>query len=139
MRFLLDTNILSELRKGPRADPEVVRWAGSIDLAEFGTSVLVIGEMRRGIELVRRRDSLQAIRLEQYLDTTRERFDGRILPVTEPIAQLWGRLSAPDRLSPADGILAATAIVHDLVLVTRNVRDVARTGVKLLNPFQPSA
>ncbi|WP_029030389.1 type II toxin-antitoxin system VapC family toxin [Salinarimonas rosea] len=135
MRFLLDTNILSELRKGQRADPQVVRWADAIDAVEFGTSVLVIGEMRRGIELARRRDQLQAARLEQYLERTRARFDGRILPVTEPIAQLWGRLGVPDRLPQADGILAATAIVHDLVLVTRNVRDVARSGAKLLNPF----
>lgn len=139
MRLLLDTNILSELRKGQRADPEVARWAGAVDLAELATSVLVIGEMRRGVENARRSDTLKASRLEYYLEKTRARFDGRILPVTDPIAQLWGRLSAPDRLASVDGILAATAIVHDLVLVTRNVRDVARTGVKLLKPFGPSA
>ena len=139
MRFLLDTNILSELRRGRRADPRVARWAEAVDVTEFATSVLVIGEIRRGVELARRRDSLQASRLERFLDTTRMRLGGRILPVTEPIAQLWGRLGVPDQLSQVDGILAATAIVHDLVLVTRNVRDVARTGAELLNPFDPPA
>ena len=98
-------------------------------------SVLVVGEIRRGIENLRRKDSAQAQTLETWFDRIIVSFGGRILPVTQEIAETWGRLSVPDRLPTADGLLAATALVHNLILVTRNTRDVARTGVKLLNPF----
>jgi hypothetical protein len=102
-------------------------------------SVLVVGEIRRGVENVRRKDPTQAQTLDAWCGRVVIAFNGRILPVTQEIAETWGRLSAPDKLPLIDGLLAATAIVHDLILVTRNTRDVARTGVKLLNPFdEPS-
>jgi predicted nucleic acid-binding protein len=92
------------------------------------------GEIRRGVENLRRKDPVQAQVLDAWLGHVVS-FHGRILPVTQEIAETWGRLSVPDRLPVADGLLAATAIVHNLILVTRNTRDVARTGVTLLNPF----
>jgi hypothetical protein len=138
MGYLIDTNVLSEMRKGMRGDPNLVSWTTRAAQREMFLSVLVIGEVRRGIEGVRRRDSAQADALEVWLSRISQAFDGRILPVTRPIAEMWGRLATPDPLPEVDGLLAATAFVHDLTLVTRNVQDVARTGVRLLNPFEPA-
>jgi predicted nucleic acid-binding protein len=133
--YLLDTNIISELRKRERAHPGVVRWAASVDPAELHTSVLVIGEIRRGIELKRRSDPLQATALEGWLDRIRAGMGGRIIPVDERIAELWGKLGVPTTLPSIDGLIAATAMVHGLTVVTRNFGDMARTGASLLNPF----
>ncbi|MDO9270553.1 MAG: type II toxin-antitoxin system VapC family toxin [Methylobacter sp.] len=132
---MIDTNILSELQKGGRCNADVQRWYAATDGDELLLSVLVIGEIRLGIERLRRRDAVQAARLEQKLLTVETLMAGRILPVTQAIAERWGRLNAPDPLPVIDGLLAATALEHDLTLVTRNVRDVERSGVHLLNPF----
>lgn len=133
--FLLDTNVVSELRKGPRADPGVVRWFGTIDAKDLFLSVLVVGELTRGVERVRRRDPASAEHLDRWLRALASNYAERILPVDDRIAQLWGRLNVPDPLPTIDGLLAATAIAHGLTLVTRNTSDVERSGVPLLNPF----
>lgn len=136
MRWLLDSNVLAELRKGPRANPSVMAWFAATDEAGLFTSVLVLGEARRGVESIRRRDQVAAQALEQWLLRLRETFADRVLPVDNNIAERWGALNVPDLVPAVDGLLAATALVHDLILVTRNVRDVERTGVRLYNPFQ---
>ena len=135
MSWLLDTNVVSELRKGPRADPGVARWAaGRRD--EAWLSALTIGEIRRGIELRRRRDGVAARNMDVWLDGLLGAFESRILPFDARVAEAWGRLNVPDPLPTVDAMIAATALVHDLTLVTRNVKDVAGTGVRLLNPFE---
>jgi len=134
--WLLDSNVLAELRKGPRANPSVMAWFDATDEADLFTSVLVLGEARRGVESIRRRDAIAAQALEQWLLRLRETFADRVLPVDDIIAERWGALNVPDPFPAVDGLLAATALVRDLTLVTRNVRDVERTGVRLYNPFE---
>ncbi len=136
MTFLLDTNVLSEARK-PAGDANVRAWLASVRGAELYLSVLVVGEIRQGIERLRRRDPPQAAVFEAWLATLRRDYADRILPVTVDIAEEWGRLNVPNPVPAIDGLLAATARVHGLTLVTRNIADLARTGVALLNPFAP--
>jgi predicted nucleic acid-binding protein len=135
LSYLLDTNVISELRKRERGHSGVVRWAASVDPHELHTSVLVIGEIRRGIELKRRADAAQATALTLWLEKLRAGLGARILPVDERIAEAWGRLGIPSPLPVIDGLIAATAIVHGLIVVTRNVADLARSGVTVLDPF----
>jgi len=97
---------------------------------------LVIGEIRRGIETIRRRDVRSAEALDRWLAAILRTHAGRILPVDAAVAEEWGRLDARGRFPAIDGLLAATALVHDLTFVTRNVADVSRAGVALLNPFE---
>jgi predicted nucleic acid-binding protein len=132
--WLVDTNVLSEIRRGPRADEGIQAWFASADDEDLYTSVLVLGEIRRGIESIRRRDVASALALEQWLIRLATGFGERILPVDLRVADRWGALNVPDPVPTVDGLLAATALVHDLVLVTRNVRDVAATGVQVLDP-----
>ena len=134
MSWLVDTNILSELRKGDRTDPGVRAWFAEAREEELFTSVLVLGEIRRGIESIRRRDAPSALALEQWLTRFTMSFAERVLPIDAQVADRWGALNVPDPVPTVDGLLAASALVHDLVLVTRNVRDVAGTGVQLLDP-----
>lgn len=137
MSWLLDTNVVSEIRKGARADRGVAQWlAGRHD--EAWLSALTIGEIRRRIELKRRKDEHTARQLELWLHGLLGGFASRILPVDHRVAEVWGRLNVPDPRPTVDTLLAATAIVHGLTLVTRNVCDVAGTGVKVLNPFERS-
>jgi toxin FitB len=135
VRFLLDTNIISEIRKRDRAHPNVAAWVARTPVREIGTSVVVLAEIRRGIELKRRSDPGQADALDGWFAGMRTRLDDRVLPIDEPIAEAWARLSVPDPLPLINGLLAATAKVRGLTLVTRNLADVARTGVQLLDPF----
>lgn len=135
MKFLLDTNVVSELRKGARADRNVVAWFESLDADDLYLSVLVVGEIRRGIERIRRRDPKSAQALDRWLSALSAGFEDRILPVDRPVAEEWGRMNVPDPLPVVDTLMAATAKVHGLVLATRNVKDVASTGVRTLNPF----
>ena len=137
--FLIDTNVLSELRKGARADVNVRRWFEGIDEDSIFLSVLVTGEIRRGIESIRKRDPRAASALERWLDNVMEAHSERVLPVDAATADEWGRLDARGNLPVVDGLLAATARVHDLTLVTRNVKDVIRTGVDMLDPFVHTA
>jgi len=134
MSWLVDTNVLSELRKGVRAHVGIRAWFGDAREGELFTSVLVLGEIRRGIESIRRRDAPSALALEQWLARLASDFAERVLPVDARVADRWGNLNVPDPIPTVDGLLAATALVHDLILVTRNVRDVERTGVRLWDP-----
>ena len=135
MKFLLDTNVISEIRKRDRGHPNVAGWVARTPVKEIGTSVVVLAEIRRGIELKRRSDTKQAESLDRWFAQMRTRLADRVLPVDEPIAETWAMLSVPDPLPLIDGLLAATAKVHGLTLVTPNVGDIARTGVSVLDPF----
>jgi hypothetical protein len=135
VKFLLDTNIISEIRKRDRAHPSVARWVASTLVEEIGTSVIVLAEIRRGIELKRRRDADQAKALDRWFSQMRTRLGDRVLSIDEPIAEAWALLAIPNPLPLIDGLLAATAKVHGLTLVTRNVADIAQTGVQFLDPF----
>ena len=136
--FLLDTNVLSELRKGARADVNVQRWFANVDENLIFLSVLVTGEIRRGIEAIRKRDPRAATALERWLDNLMQAYSDRVLPVDAATADEWGRLDARGSLPVVDGLLAATAQIHDLTLVTRNVKDVFGTGIDVLDPFAPT-
>ncbi len=133
--FLLDTNVVSELRKGTRADAGVLAWFDDHAADQLWLSVLVVGELRRGLELLRRRDPTAGELLSDWLSTVVTDFDDRILAVTTDVCERWAQLNVPDPLPVIDGLLAATALERDLVLVTRNTVDVARTGVAVVNPF----
>lgn len=136
MSVLLDTNVVSELRKGARADVHVRAWFAGVDDGEIYLSVLVIGELRRGIERIRGRDAARAQTLERWLGRLARQHADRILPVDRRVADQWGRFSSARRASLVDTLMAATAHVHAMTLVTRNVRDVVWTGVACLNPFE---
>jgi predicted nucleic acid-binding protein len=138
LRYLLDTNVVSELRKGEKADEGVRDWLEGVDDEELFVSVLVIGEIRKGIESVRRRDEAAATNLESWLSDVVTGHADRILPITSEVAQAWGRLNVPDPLPVIDSLIATTAHVHGLTVVTRNTSDVARAGVDVLNPFGAS-
>ncbi len=134
MNFLLDTNIVSEVRK-PQGDSRLKAWLASTPSSRLYLSVLVVGEVRRGIERLRRRDPAQTSVYEAWLATLLRDFTDRLLPVTADVADEWGRINVPDLVPTIDGLMAATARVHGMTLVTRNVSDLAHTGVPLLNPF----
>lgn len=134
MTYLLDTNVVSELRRR-RPDPTVSAWFDSVRSHDLHLSVLVVGEIRQGVERLARRDAEQAAAYEKWLLELVDLYGERIVPVDGAVADLWGRLNAPDPLPVVDGLLAATALVHGWTLVTRNTADLARTGVRLLDPF----
>lgn len=138
MSLLLDTNVVSELRRR-RPDAGVTTWFASTRSTDLRLSVMVVGELRTGTERLARRDKEQAALHEEWLDDLLDLFEDRIVPVTREIAEAWGRMSVPDPVPIVDGLLAATALVHDWTLVTRNVTDVRRAGVRLLNPFEDQA
>jgi toxin FitB len=133
--FLLDTNILSELRKQNRCDTGVRTWFDETTAEELFVSVLALGEIRQGIERIRLRDQLQARALEKWLRWISTEFADRLLPVDEEVADRWGRLGLRQPVPLLDAFLAATALVHDLVVVSRDEEDFRNTGARVLNPF----
>ena len=135
MTFLLDTNVISEIRRG--RDPNVAAWASEATDAELFLSVLTLGEIRKGIERLRRRDSDQAEVFAAWLEQLRDQFADRILPVDDRVAEEWGRLNAPAERKTVDSLIAATARLHDLTVVTRNTGDFDGCDVSVLNPWRP--
>ena len=136
MNYLLDTNIISEIGKGPRCNARVATWYGSIGDAEIYLSVLVLGEIRKGLERTRPSDPSRARVLENWLASINTSFVERILPIDQAIADEWGRMSVRRSVSTIDVLLAATAKVNGMTLVTRNTADVVDLGAKFLNPFE---
>jgi predicted nucleic acid-binding protein len=134
MSFLLDTNVVSELRK-KSPDPGVVDWLESVKSAQLYLSVLVVGEIKQGVERLAARDPKQATAIDDWLQRLVRGYSDRIVPVSLEVAEAWGRLNASRPLPLADGLMAATALVHDWTFVTRNTADVERTGARLLDPF----
>jgi hypothetical protein len=136
--YLIDTDVISELRKKDKADRRVTaffRNASAHDLPLY-LSVVTIGELRRGVDLIRYRgDSRRASMLERWLDQLVAEFAENILSFDADAAQVWGRLRVPHPENPLDKQIAATALLYDLVLVTRNIRDFASIGARLLDPF----
>ena len=136
--YLLDTNIISELRKRDRANPGITRFFRQVAEQEILTylSVITIGELRRGVSIIQYRgDVTQAKSLETWLQIILDRYSENILDFGQEEAQIWGRLRVPHPENELDKQIAATALVYDLTLVTRNVKDFAATGVSLINPF----
>ena len=137
--YLLDTNVVSELRKARagKADPNVARWADSVDANQLYLSVISVQELEIGVLLVERRDAAQGAMLRTWLnDHVLPAFTGRILPVDTTIALCSARMHVPDPHPVRDGLIAATALVHGMTIVTRNVDDFTRTGGMVFNPWR---
>jgi toxin FitB len=134
--FLLDTNVLSEIRKGDRCNPHVAAWFASVAAEQLYLSVLVVGEIREGIERLRRREISRAAALERWLAELCRAYTDRLLSIDLAVAETWGRLYARRNFPVMDSLLAATAVTHRMTLVTRNLKDVRGTGVAALNPFE---
>ncbi|MDR0457455.1 MAG: type II toxin-antitoxin system VapC family toxin [Burkholderiaceae bacterium] len=137
MKYLLDTNVLSELRKDHRAHQAVLAWAGAESLAESAISAISVMEIEIGIRRMARRDSAQAKRLRIWLhQKIRPKFKSRILPVDEAVALRAAELHVPNPAPERDALIAATALVHGLVMVTRNTHDFAQMdSLELFNPW----
>jgi predicted nucleic acid-binding protein len=136
--YLVDTDVISELRKKEKANRGVIAFFDEVASSEepLYLAAVTIGELRRGVELIRYRgDGRQATLLERWLDKLLVDFSDHVLPFDSDAAQLWGRLRVPHPENPLDKQVAATALIHDLVLVTRNVKHFSGTGVNTVNPF----
>lgn len=139
MKYLLDTNVLSELRKvgDGKADANVVAWARAQATTQLCLSAITILELERGILSIQRRDASQGARLRSWLENhVRPEFVGRILSIDDVVATRCAHLHIPDRRNEADALIAATALVHGLIVVTRNVRDFEGTGAVVMDPWQ---
>ncbi len=134
MTFLLDTNVVSELRRA--RNPQVSAWADTVDDADLHLSVMTLGEIRTGIDRLRGRDGDQADAFARWLSELRVHFADRILMVNARVADRWGQLNAAATRSTVDSLIAATAHVHDLTVVTRNTKDFQGCDVPLLNPWE---
>lgn len=130
--YLVDTNVVSEARRGA---PEAVRWLRSVDPLAVHLSVITLGEIMRGVALKQKADPRTAAHLAEWLQKLRREHADRILAVTDQIALQWGRIAALRPRGEADGLIAATAIVHDLIIVTRNVGDFDDTRASVINPW----
>jgi len=133
--YLVDTNVLSEARRGSE---EAQTWLRSIDPATVYLSVVTLGEIMKGIALKRRSDPPLAASLSLWLERLRHEHAARILPITDRVALEWGRLVAERPRGMADGLIAATAAIHDKIVVTRNAADFADTGLAIVNPWDRS-
>ena len=134
--YLLDTNVISEARKGKKANPGVQKFFRTVEAEDLYLSVQTIGEIRRGLENIRHRGDLpQAKKLEKWLDLVVANYDDRILSFDEECAQVWGRLMSPHHEHPIDKQIAAIALIHDLTVVTRNVDDFRGSSTRIYNPF----
>ena len=134
MSFLLDTNVVSEIRRGH--DPRVRGWADAVDDVELHLSVMTLGEIRTSIDRLRSHDEDQVDVFARWLGELRTRFVGRILPVDARVTDRWGRLNATASRNTVDSLIAATAHVYDLTVVTRNSKDFRGCDVPLLNPWE---
>lgn len=136
--FVLDTNVVSELRKVRlgKADGRVANWAESVDVADLYLSVITVQELEIGVLLAERRDPAQGAVFRVWLDShVMPAFAGRILPIDMAVAQRSAKLHVPDPRPARDGLIAATALVHGMTVVTRNLADFEASGVRLLNPW----
>jgi len=136
LSFLLDTNVLSEIRKGANCNAMVRKWWDSTAISDVYLSVIVAGEIYRGIEILMKTNPALARQFRSWLRLLVREFEGRTLGVDLKTAEIWGRLTSKRTLPLADGLLAATALGHDLTFVTRNTKDIRDTGVRYLNPFE---
>lgn len=139
MKYLLDTNVVSELRKvgDGKADANVTQWVASQDARELFISAITIMEIERGILSVQRRDASQGARLREWMDSrVRPEFVDRILPMDDAVATRCAHLHISDRRNEADALIASTALVHGLTVVTRNIKDFDGTGVIIVDPWQ---
>jgi predicted nucleic acid-binding protein len=138
--FLLDTNVISELRRPDKADRNVVAWASSIPASSFFVSAISILEIELGALLIARKDAAQGAVLRAWIDhQILLRFEGRVLAVDTAVAQRCARLHVPEPRAERDALIAATAMVHGLTVVTRNLADFEPTGVALMNPWATGA
>lgn len=134
--YLVDTNVISEARKGKKANAGVQKFWEETDPTDIYISAQTIGEIRRGVENIRHRgDASQAAQLEAWLDIVVTQYADRVLSFDVDCAQVWGKLMSPHPQHPIDKQIAAIALIHNMTVVTRNVDDFERTGVQLKNPF----
>lgn len=140
MMFVLDTNVVSELRKvrSGKADQNVASWASIVDAANLFVSAITIMELELGVLSIERKDATQGAMLRAWLEqNVLPEFSGRTLPIDTTVAQRCARLHIPDRCGERDALIAATALVHGMTVVTRNVADYQSTGVAIINPWEP--
>ncbi len=136
--FLFDTNVISELRRPDKADRNVLAWASAVPEASVFICAISILEIEIGALTIAGLDAAQGAMLRTWIDQQiLKRFDGRILPIDTAVAQRCARLHVPDRRAERDALIAATALVHGLMVATRNVADFEATGVGLINPWEP--
>lgn len=133
--YLLDTNVISELRKANRCDQSVRAWFEKVPDHQLFLSVLVLGEIRRGIERIRVHDPASARSLQKWLDEISTDFEDRIIPVDQAVGDQWGRLGLHQPVPVLDALIAATALVHDLTVVTRDMTGFKNTGARIYNRF----
>jgi toxin FitB len=135
VKVLVDTNVISELKR--RKDPaaNVVAWFAAMPGEQIFTSVVVLGEIRRGIELMARRDKPQAASLERWYVSMREKLADRVLDVDEAVMTAWSKISVPNPLPAYDGLIAATALIHGMTIATRNTVDYRRVGISIIDPW----
>jgi predicted nucleic acid-binding protein len=136
MSYLLDTNIVGELRKGTRCNPVVMDWYRHYAIETSFISVMTLGEIRKGVESSRRKDLAKAHVLERWLKELELSFEERILPISAEIADIWGRFVHRGDVAAIDGLIAATAALYGLTVATRNTRDFQRCGIDYINPFE---